>query len=86
MDKNETFNINKTYLISVAKMLLNSRTSLITNQYINDNEYTIYQIDISKLNKNINFYYDANLYPLSIFTVDNINPNAIQIIDRIKLK
>ena len=84
MDKDNSFNLNKMYLISIAKMLLGSKLNLVNNQYVNDNEYTIYQIDISKLNNNINFYYDANLYPLSIFTVDNINPNAIEIIDRIK--
>ncbi len=84
MDKDNSFNLNKTYLISIAKMLLGSKLNLVNNQYVNDNEYTIYQIDISKLNNNINFYYDTNLYPLSIFTVDNINPNAIKIIDRIK--
>jgi hypothetical protein len=83
MDKNNNFNLTKSYLISVTKMLLNTKLNIVKNQYFNDNNFTLYKIDISKLKNNINFYYDANFYPLSIFSTDNINPEAIEIVDHI---
>lgn len=97
--KNDKFNFpDRVYLLkgsltdvnfdlqNVAEMLYSSKNIHISNDYIKENEYTFYRIDVSKISSNTNFSIDYNFFPLSIFSVDNISPFAIEVINHYLIK
>ena len=71
--------------LDVARML--AKAKLIRHdKYVDDNLYTLYRIDVSKLSENVRFSYDMEYKPLGIFTAENISPNALEVVDRFDIR
>lgn len=47
--------------------------------------YNVYRIDISKVPERVNFHRDYNMYPIAVFTADNIPPSAISVYKKIEV-
>ncbi len=73
-------------LCQLADMLYSNKKHHINNEYVNDDEYTLYRVIVSEIPKKTNFSIDYNFYPASVFTYDNIPPYALEIIGHHKVK
>lgn len=67
-------------IISLGKQLFLSNKSLGNN-----GDYALFTLDLNKIDENVSFYIDPN-YSKGIFTSDNISPNSIIEIQKIKFR
>lgn len=77
--------VNNSFMRGVANMLYQAKKNKREDEYVQDSKWTLYRIDVSKLQKDIVISYDPNFYPMAVFTSDNISPNALEIIDHFDL-
>ena len=87
--ENDTVVVTEKFMRDVAATLLNvkiNNNSFKDDEYVNDYKWTCYAIDISKLKDDFIISYDGNYQPFSVFTVENIHPDALKVIDRFDLR
>ena len=77
----EEFNLDMNYIRNLAGGLLKAKLLIRNDEYVNDNIYVTYQIDLEKVQETVRFSYDPYMWPLAIFTSDNISPLALTPID-----
>ena len=86
--ENENGVIEKNTIVNlrnICRMLYRAK-SIKGNTTKYDKLYSIYKIDVSKLNEDINLSYDENFYPLAIFTPDNIPPYTIELLEHYNIE
>ena len=70
--------------IKAAEMLTKGKI-LIRDKFVDEYEFTVYRIDVTKLSKNTQFSYDLEYEPLGIFTTNNIAPAALEVVGHFNL-